>query len=149
MIITRRIVSEIIGFGILTIATACFSGCTRQSGLAQIVSDANRVNVVKRTAPNIAVGILLEGQEARRIVKAVSSARPRVSDVPPPATALQIEFLRGTNRLAVLVASEGLFWVDGKEFEDETGSLLTLEGTPSEQWKVISYEVYQGLRGLH
>jgi len=144
-----QILVPITGLGFLLLAIVCFSSCTRQSGFAERITDANRVTVVKRTAPNVAVSISLEGEEARRIVRALSSAQARESNVPPPATALRIEFLKGTNRLAVLNALEGLFWADGKQFEDGTGALLALEGTPPEQWKVISYEAYQALRGLH
>lgn len=140
-----------IPFGLifLLLLVFCSVGCSNQHKLADELAGATRVIVYKRTNPNEAVSISFEGEDATRIVRAVSSAKPNGGNAAPPADAIKIEFLSGTNRLAVIECTEGVFWMPGGKplyHSDESQTLSGLETIPREMWQSIPYEVYRMVR---
>lgn len=128
-------------------ALAGSDGCSRQSKLADRIAGANRVIVLRRTAPHEAVSMAIEGKEVIAIIRAVSSATPnkaRGGGAPPAFDDnIKIEFLKGSNMLAVLVSNEGVFSNDDKEYLDDTGRLSALRSASLEKWQPTSYEQYQ------
>ena len=89
----------------------------------------------------------IEGKEAVAIIRAVLSATPNKArgGGPPPAFNgdIKIEFLKGSNMMAVLISNEGVFSTGDKEYLDSTGALSALGSAPPENWQPTSYEQYQ------
>src|SRR6266404_284677 len=123
---------------LLLLALAVSERCSRQSKLADQIAGANRVIVLKRTAPREAVSMSLEGEEAITIIRAAASATPYKIRGGGAAPAfddnIKLEFLRGSNTLAVLISNEGVFSTDGKEYLDDTGALRALRSAPLGKW---------------
>jgi hypothetical protein len=99
-------------------------------GFARRIANADRVVVTMLRTP---VSITITGEDARRLVQAVSSAkRERL----PWGTAyacifdVRVTFFEGTNALGEILSCMGLFIVSGKKYHDDTGTLVTLAATP-------------------
>jgi hypothetical protein len=137
------------GSRLLLLVLLCSTGCSNHQTLADRLAEATRVVACKRTNPHEAVSISFEGEEAQRIVRAVSSAKPSGGDAAPSANAIRIEFLRGTNRLAIIECVEGLFWIPSEKivyYSDNTQTLSRLEAIPQEKWHPMSEEAYWKVR---
>jgi len=116
------------GLVLMLIAVHGLCGCSPQGRLARQIAKADRV-VLTNAYQGFSISVT--GSEARRIVRAVSSARK----LPPNATSsveFRTEFYRGTNLLGAVVGCGRGFGVDGIGYDDNSGALQAL------------YERYQG-----
>jgi hypothetical protein len=136
-------------FQLLLLVLLCALGCSNHQTLSDRLAGATRVVAYKRTNPQEALSISFEGEEAQRIIRAVSAAKPSGGDAAPSANAIKIEFLKGTNCLAVIESEQGLFWMPSEKivyYSDETRTLSRLEAIPQDKWHPIPEAVYWKVR---
>ena len=97
---------------------------------AERIAATDRVVATRQTYPSHKVTSLsLTGEDARRIVQAISSGRAnRSADMAmsPP----RVTFFHGTNVLAEIMTSSTLFSAGGRHYEDSSGVLGGLVYTP-------------------
>jgi hypothetical protein len=108
------------------------SACSPQTKLARQFAGADCVVV---TNVYHGIGISVTGDEARRVVRAVSSARKL-----PPETLtsaeVRTEFYRGTNFLGAVLGCGSLFGNKDGGYEDESGVFKALDERYREQHRI-------------
>ena len=109
----------------------------------QKIAATDRIVATKQTySSHKMMSLSLSGEDARRVVQAISSARANRSLVmvqSPP----EVMFFHGTNVLAEIIAGSTLFSADGRHYKDSSGVLDRLVYTPLS--KMIYKEEMKGV----
>jgi hypothetical protein len=108
---------------LLLIVVAGLCACSRQSTLARRIAKADRVIATNRYG---GFSISITGEEARRVIQAVSAAKkenPLIEASPD----LRIEFFQGTNLLGAVGMCRSVIGIDGTSYSDRTGVLEALD----------------------
>ncbi len=108
---------------LLLIAVAGFCGCSRQRTLARQIANADHL-VVSNVFDGFTISI--KGEEAKRVVEAVSTARKESDPGLSTCRELRIEFFQGTNALGTVEACHALIGIDRMHYIDRTGVLEAL-----------------------
>jgi hypothetical protein len=103
-----------------------FCGCSPspQERLVRKIVDADRVLVVQRAGSHATATASIQGDEVRQLARAIAAAWPTGEELSPDSDFTELEFLRGTNRLALLRCSPDRYWIDNKGYSGATGFLL-------------------------
>jgi hypothetical protein len=97
---------------------------------AEQIAAADRVVVTRQTqTSHKAMSLSFTGEDAQRIIQAVSSGRAdrRLDMVMSPP---RVTFFHGTNVLAEIMTGSTLFSADGRHYKDGSGVLDSLVYTP-------------------
>jgi hypothetical protein len=115
----------------LVLALALLAGCKpTPTKLADQIVDADRIiaTYYHHSAPpgKSSFGVTITGDDVRKIVTAIShSTSGGMESLCAPSWELQ--FYKGTNRLATVGCGCSLVWVDVVEFSDASGTLEKLD----------------------
>jgi hypothetical protein len=96
-----------------------------QRALARRLTEADRV--VFSNLFNNRVTLTLSNKEVRKIVRALKASE-EISPNVDAALGYALVFFRGTNHLATVRTSQIIFWIDGRAYEDTSGTLETAYG---------------------
>ncbi len=108
---------------LLLIAVAGFCGCSPQRTLARHIANADHL-VVSNVFDSFT--ITMNGEEAKRVVEAVSAARKESDPGLSTCRELRIEFFQGTNSLGMVDACRAIIGIDRIRYIDRTGVMEAL-----------------------
>jgi hypothetical protein len=109
----------------LILSLVGFAGCSRTPDkLARQIADADKV-VAKCAAGSVAVSNTYSGEDARRLIKAVSRAKldPRKDQELAAAAGSSLLFYKRTNLLAEVRVFKEYIWTDEGRFIAKSGSV--------------------------
>jgi len=100
--------------------------CSRQAdtppgALARRLSEADRV-VFTHALTNRS-SLTLSNKQAERIVRALRTSQEIPSEGLAAIKEYTLVFFSGTNRLATVQSSQIIFWIDGRSYQDTSGTL--------------------------
>jgi hypothetical protein len=104
------------------LSIACVCGCSANKSLAKKLGESDRIVVIN---PRDGLSITVTGEEVDKIVKAIGSGKKEPSTI-EASPDLDLQFFKGTNRLATVTTSVMAFWVGRKAYSDQTGTLEAL-----------------------
>jgi hypothetical protein len=121
---------------------AALSGCSPQAKLVSDLAQADRV-VLQKPGLGRGATISIQGDEIHQLVRAISLATPDGTELAPDNAFAVLQFLKGTNQIAILQCGPGRFWLNGKGYRGQTGDLLDLCGGGP-----IHFRISNGFRGF-
>ncbi len=136
----QRLVKTALGL-FLSLSILCLCGCGPEVRLSRL-DVADRV-VVRQPNAQGNTSVVIQGDEVRQLVRAITQARRDGSRLGPDNGFAVLEFFHGTNELGVMQCGRGRFWINGLGYQGQTGELLKPgSGGP------IHFRISNGFRGF-
>lgn len=116
----------------ILIVTAGMYACSQeaqkgpQGALARRLSEADRVVFIHPV--DMRTSLTLSNNRVKKIARALGASREIPSEGLAAIKEYTLVFFSGTNQLATVQSSQIIFWIDGRPYEDKSGTLETAYG---------------------
>jgi hypothetical protein len=107
---------------LIAVGWGAFYTYSPQRALVRRLKGADRVVV---TYPSDGLSIAVAGREVDKVLQAIASGKDEGS-LDKASPYLEFRFFRGSEHLATVETSGGLFWIGHRIYDDRTGTLNAL-----------------------